>query len=85
MALSYLIATVVMSKLRKILWPFQKTLIYGSIHSEKAANFCEMSTLNLSYVATVKSTLEILQTFVAFSEYMNFKGQYILQHPVLES
>ena len=45
------------------------------IYSEKATHFCEISTVDLSYVVTVKSTVEILQNFVAFSEYMNFKGQ----------
>ena len=44
------------------------------IHSEKATKFCKISTLNLSYVVTVKSTVEISQNFVAFSEYMNFKS-----------
>ena len=43
------------------------------IYSEKATKFCEISTLDLSYVVTVKSTVEISQNFVAFSEYMNFK------------
>ena len=42
------------------------------IYSENAAKFCKTSTLDLSYVVTVKSTVEISQTFVAFSEYMNF-------------
>ena len=42
------------------------------IYSEKATNFCEISTVDLSYVVTVKSTVEISQSFVAFSEYMNF-------------
>ena len=42
------------------------------IFSEKATNFCEISTVDLSYVVTVKSTVEISQNFVAFSEYMNF-------------
>ena len=42
------------------------------ICSEKATNFCEISTLRLSYVVPVKSKLEISQNFVAFSEYMNF-------------
>ena len=41
------------------------------IYSE-ATKFCEISTLLLSYVVPVKSKVEILQTFVAFSEYMNF-------------
>ena len=44
------------------------------IYSEKASNFCEISTVDLSYVVTVKSTVEILQNFVAFSDYMNFKS-----------
>ena len=43
------------------------------IHSEKATIFCEISTLDLFYVVTVKSTVENLQNFVAFSEYMNLK------------
>ena len=42
------------------------------IYSEKAAKFCEISTLLLSTVHTDKSKVEILQNFVAFSEYMNF-------------
>ena len=42
------------------------------IYSEKATKFCEISTVDLSYVVPVKSTVEILQKFVAFSEYMNF-------------
>ena len=42
------------------------------IYSEKTTNFCKISTVDLSYVTTVKSTLEILQDFVSFSEYMNF-------------
>ena len=43
------------------------------IYSEKATRFCEIFTLLLTTVHTVKSKLEILQNFVAFSEYMNFK------------
>ena len=43
------------------------------IYSEKATFFCEISAVDLSYVVTVKSTVEISQNFVAFSEYMNFK------------
>ena len=42
------------------------------IYSEMVTNFCEFSTVDLSYVVTVKSTVEISQNFVAFSEYMNF-------------
>ena len=43
------------------------------IYSEKAAKFCEIFTLLLSYVVPVKSKVKISQNFVAFSEYMNFK------------
>ena len=42
------------------------------IYSEKATKFCEISTLLLSYVVSVRSKVEISQNFVAFSEYMNF-------------
>ena len=47
------------------------------IYSEKATIFCEISTVDLSYVVMVKSTLEISQNFVAVSEYMNFKTQVV--------
>ena len=43
-------------------------------YSEKATKFFKISNLNLSSVVTVKSTVEILQNFVAFSEYMNLKS-----------
>ena len=46
------------------------------IYSEKATQFCEIYILDLSYIAMVKSTVEILQTFVAFSEYMNSTNPY---------
>ena len=39
------------------------------IYSEKATKFCEISTVD---VVPVKSTVEISQNFIAFSEYMNF-------------
>jgi hypothetical protein len=42
------------------------------VYSEKATNFLEISTLLLSTVHTDKRKVEILQNFVAFSEYMNF-------------
>ena len=42
------------------------------MYSEKATKFCEISTVDLSYVVPVKYTVEISQNFVAFSEYMNF-------------
>jgi hypothetical protein len=42
------------------------------IYSEKDTNFCKISSVDLSYVVIVKSKVEILQNFVAFSEYKNF-------------
>ena len=46
------------------------------VYSEKAIQFCKISTVDLFYVVPFKSTVEILQTFVAFSEYINFKNPY---------
>ena len=42
------------------------------MYSEKAAFFCEISTVYLTYLVMVKSTVEISQNVLAFSEYMNF-------------
>ena len=42
------------------------------IYSEKATNFCEISTSLLSVSTVDKSKVEILQNCVAFSEYTNF-------------
>ena len=42
------------------------------IYSEKNTKFCEISTSLLSYAVPVKSKVEALQNFVAFSEFMNF-------------
>ena len=50
------------------------------IYSEKTTKFCEISTVDLSYVVTVKSTMEISQNCVAFSEYMNFKNGVLRIH-----
>ena len=47
------------------------------IYSEKATKVCEICTVDLSYVVRVESTVEILQNFVAFSEYMNFMRRYL--------
>ena len=41
------------------------------IYSEKATKFCKISSVDLSNVVPVKSTVEISQNFVAFSEYVN--------------
>ena len=39
---------------------------------EKDKNLYAITTLDLSYVLSVKSMVEIVQNFMAFSEYMNF-------------
>ena len=44
------------------------------IYSEKATKFCEIFTVDLSYVVPVKSTVEISKNFVGFSEFMNFNS-----------
>ena len=51
-------------------------VILKFIYSEKAKKICEISTVDLSYVVTVKSMVEISQNFVAFSEYMTFKNKW---------
>ena len=63
------------SLMLRIGWQVFKATFYfvlKFIYSEKATKFGEISTLLLSYVVPVKSKVEILQNFVAFSEYMNF-------------
>ena len=45
-------------------------------YSEKVTNFYEISIVDLSYVVMVKSKAEILQNYVAFSEYMNFTDTF---------
>ena len=49
-----------------------KKFLLKFIYFEKATKFCEISTLDLSCIVTVKSIVEISQNFVAFSKYMNF-------------
>ena len=48
------------------------SLLLKFIFSEKATKFCEISTVDLTITKEDKSEVEILQNFVAFSEYMNF-------------
>ena len=72
------VSTYTFGKGRKI----SKTIFLGFnsskklkfIYSEKATKFCEISTVDLSNVVPVKSTVEISQNVVAFSEYMNFNN-----------
>ena len=46
---------------------------YSSYILRRPQFFCKISTVDLSYVVTVKSTVEISKNFVALSEYMNFE------------
>ena len=45
------------------------------IYSEKATEFCEIFTLLLTGTTQNESKVKILQSFVAFSEYMNFSSK----------
>ena len=58
-----------MTVILKVTWCFfnQKDHIFW-----EGRRILPISTVDLSYVITVKSTVEILQNVVAFSEYMNF-------------
>ena len=50
----------------------QSLKIVKFIYSGKATKFCEISTVYLTVTTEDKFKVEILQNFVAFSEYMNF-------------
>ena len=65
---NYLIICTVQKKFVEQCFAIKSSYMY----SEKATKFCEISPLLLSTVHTDKSKGEILQNFVAFSEYMNF-------------
>ena len=49
-----------------------KVHVLKFIYSEKVTKFCEIFTLLLTAVHTIKSKVKISQNFVAFLEYMNF-------------
>ena len=48
------------------------------IYSEKATKFCEISTVDLSYVAPIKSTVEILKKFAKFCGLLRVYELYYL-------
>ena len=60
-----------------ILHLIKKTDYVKFVYSEKATKFFEISTLLLTGTTWDKSKVEILQNFVAFSEYMNFNTEYL--------
>ena len=49
------------------------------IYSEKPKRFCEISTVDLTGTTEDKSMVDILQNFVAFSEYMKFTRKKIMK------
>ena len=55
------------------------------IYSEKATKSCKISTVDLTVTTYDKSTVEILQKFVAFSEYMNFNRKKTLPYRQVNS
>ena len=60
----------------------EKHLIINIYWTQK---FWEITTLDLSCVVTVKSTVVILQNFVAFSKYMNFTRNSCNNTPCFKS
>ena len=82
-ALYFAISNIVYFNLTPKASPFLKkrlitTRFIKFIYSEKATKFCEIFTLFLTVYTVVKSKVKILQSFVAFSEYMNLtRGMYI--------
>ena len=59
--------------LEEILFDYQIQILLKFVYSEKATNFCKISTLLLSTVHADKSKVEISQNFVAFSEVHEIK------------
>ena len=59
-------------------------LLIKFIYSEKATQFCELFSLLLTKVHTVKSKVKILHNFVAFSEYMIFNKLIFFLRKVLK-
>ena len=58
-----------------LIWEIYNLLKF--IYSEKAKKLCEIFTLLLSYVVPDKSKVKISLNFVAFSDYMNFKKDFL--------
>ena len=54
------------------------------IYSEKATKFCEISIVDLTVTIKDKSTVEISQKFVVFSEYINFSSQRYIKLCTIE-
>ena len=61
---------------KSFLWCCMSMIVIKFIYSEKATQFCKISTVHLTYTY-YKYKVEISENFVAFSEYMNFKEKKI--------
>ena len=55
------------------------------IYSEKVTKFCEISIVDLSVTTQDKSTVEIPQKIVTFSEYMKFNKVIKIEFGKLET
>ena len=66
----------ILLEFRKVLrqsWTIKKLVFWFMfIYSEKATKFCKIFNIDLTVTTQDKYKVEILQKFVAFSEYMNF-------------
>ena len=58
-------------------------LMLKLIYSEKATKFCEIFPLLLTVCTAVESKGKISENFVAFSEYVNFKGGFFPEHNLM--
>ena len=58
------------------------SILLKFIYCEKATKFCKLSVVDLTGTTKDKSTVEIFQNFVAFSEYMNFTTSEQIWTPV---
>ena len=72
----YVLHSFMLTRFQYQFWNFD---LLKFIYSEKATKFWGISTLLLSYAVPVKSKVEISQNFVAFSEYMNFNFQLLIE------
>ena len=66
------------AQLGQLIYSFVFASIILCVKVQKVTKFCEISTVDLTVTSQDKSTVEISQTFVAFSEYMNFKNKNII-------
>ena len=76
---AYFNSKILCLRIRASIQSHNLDLFLKFIYSEKATKFCEISALLLSVCTVDKSKVEISQNFVAFSEYMKFKNNWIYE------